>query len=52
MSFLLGYALGSIVTFALFYRAGKKKLAESQKANVSNAQSLNKNFDKGDEDEL
>lgn len=51
MSFLIGFALGAAVTIYLFYRKGKKKLAELQK-NVNNPDGSNKNNEKGDEDEL
>lgn len=53
MNFVIGYALGSIVTFYLFYRMEKKKKAEAEKKTVSNAQSSNiKNNEEGDEEEL
>lgn len=52
MTFLFGYAIGSVVTVFLIYKVGKKKKAEADKL-VSNAQSLNKqNSEEGDEDEL
>lgn len=53
MTFLFGYAIGSVVTVFLIYQVGKKKKAEAEKKLVSNAQSLNKqNSEEGDEDEL
>ena len=51
MSFFIGYILGSVITLALIYHAGKKKKAELEKA--SSAQCLNnKNTDKGDEEDF